>query len=136
MSDMKSMAEENKRLNKRVYQIYRELELNLRIKPRRRLVREKPDKLSVPEIPNETWSRWVLWPIGLATGEHFVHSMYSTILTREGLGIEVDVSLPSERVTRALDHIIEWRGKPKVIRWDNGPEYITETWLRGLVNMG
>ena len=27
---------------------------------------------------------------------------------REGLGIEVDVSLPSERVTRALDRIIEW----------------------------
>jgi putative transposase len=26
---------------------------------------------------------------------------------REGLGIEVDVSLPSARVTRALDHIIE-----------------------------
>lgn len=28
--------------HKRVYRIYRELELNLRIKPRKRLVREKP----------------------------------------------------------------------------------------------
>ena len=33
---------------------------------------------------------------------------------REGLGIEVDFSLPAERVIRALDQIIEWRGK-----WDN-----------------
>ena len=29
---------------------------------------------------------------------------------REGLGIEVDFSLPAERVVRALDQIIEWRG--------------------------
>jgi len=33
---------------KRVYRIYRELELNLRIKPKRRIKRDKPDALSVP----------------------------------------------------------------------------------------
>ena len=43
---------------------------------------------------------------------------------REGLGIEVDFSLPAERVIRSLNQIIEWRGKPKRIRSDNGPEYI------------
>lgn len=42
---------------------------------------------------------------------------------REGLGMEIDFSLPAERVTRALDNIIEWRGKPAEIRCDNGPEY-------------
>ena len=46
---------------------------------------------------------------------------------REGLGIEVDVSIPAARVTRTLDNIIEWRGKPKVLRCDNGPEYISGT---------
>lgn len=45
---------------------------------------------------------------------------------REGLGIEVDFSLPAERVTRALDQIMEWRGKPEALRCDNGPEYIGE----------
>ncbi len=44
---------------------------------------------------------------------------------REGLGIEVDRSLPSLRVIRTLERIIEWRGKPKAIRCDNGPEYVT-----------
>ena len=29
---------------------------------------------------------------------------------REALGIEADFSLPSERVTRSLEQIIEWRG--------------------------
>ena len=30
---------------------------------------------------------------------------------REGLGIDVDLSLPSLRVIRSLEQIIEWRGK-------------------------
>lgn len=44
---------------------------------------------------------------------------------REGLGIEVDFSLPSERLIRLLDRIIEWRGKLQAIRCDNGSEYIS-----------
>ena len=42
--------------HKRIYRIYRELELNLRIKPKKRLVREKPEPLSVPDKINQTWS--------------------------------------------------------------------------------
>ena len=45
---------------------------------------------------------------------------------REGLAIEVDLSLPAERVIRTLNQIIEWRGKPKRILCDNGPEYISK----------
>lgn len=41
--------------HKRVYRIYRELELNLRIKPRRRLKRDKPDALAVPTAVNQVW---------------------------------------------------------------------------------
>lgn len=33
--------------------------------------------------------------------------------------------LPAERVVRALDQIIEWRGKPQAIRCDYGPEYVS-----------
>ena len=31
-------------------------------------------------------------------------------------------SLLSERVIRVLEQVIEWRGKPKTIRCDNGPD--------------
>jgi putative transposase len=41
--------------HKRVYRIYRELELNLRIKPKKRLVREKPEPLAVPMAINNCW---------------------------------------------------------------------------------
>jgi putative transposase len=42
--------------------------------------------------------------------------------TREWLGLDVDTSLSSRRVTRKLDQIIEERGMPESIRCDNGPE--------------
>jgi putative transposase len=44
---------------------------------------------------------------------------------REGLGTEVDFSLPTERVIRSHTSIIEWRGLPGAIRVDNSPEYIS-----------
>lgn len=110
--------------HKRVYRIYRELELNLRIKPRKRLKREKPEKLAVPEHPNDTWSMDFMAD-QLTTGRTFRTFNVLDDFNREGLGIEVDLSLPSERVKRSLDQIIEWRGKPRMIRCDNGPEYIS-----------
>lgn len=110
--------------HKRVYRIYRELELNLRVKPRKRLIREKPDKLVVPQQPNETWSMDFMAD-QLSNGKIFRTFNVLDDYNREGLGIEVDTSLPSARVIRALEHIIEWRGKPKTLRCDNGPEYIS-----------
>ena len=44
---------------------------------------------------------------------------------QECLAIKVDRSLPSKRVIRALEQVIEWRGKPAALRCDNGPEYIS-----------
>jgi hypothetical protein len=40
----------------RVYRIYKDLELNLLIKPLKRLVRDKPEALTVPEGINQVWS--------------------------------------------------------------------------------
>ena len=47
--------------------------------------------------------------------------------SRQGLGIEVDLSLPSLRIQRSLEQIIEWRGKPAAIRLDNGTENIAQS---------
>ena len=110
--------------HKRVYRIYRELELNLRIKPRKRLVREKPEPLAVPTAINQVWSMDFMHD-QLEDGRCF--RLFNVIddFNREALGIEIDFSLPAERVIRALEQIIEWRGKPAAIRCDNGPENIS-----------
>jgi len=111
--------------HKRVYRIYRELELNLRIRPRKRLKRDKPDALAVPDTINECWSMDFMHD-QLGDGRSF--RLFNVIddFNRQGLTIEADFSLPAIRVIRALDQVIEWRGKPKRIRSDNGPEYISQ----------
>jgi len=110
--------------HKRVYRIYRELELNLRIKPKKRLVREKPAALKVPQKINEVWSMDFMHD---QLGDQRPYRLFNVIddHNREALGIEADLSLPTERVISSLNQIIEWRGKPAAIRSDNGPEYIS-----------
>ena len=110
--------------HKRVYRIYRALELNLRIKPKKRLVRATPQPLMVPDRINAVWSMDFMHD-QLADGRAFRLLNVIDDFNREGLGIEVDFSLPALRVIRTLDRIIEWRGKPQAIRCDNGPEYIS-----------
>ena len=44
---------------------------------------------------------------------------------REGLAMNIDFSLPADRVIRSLNQVIAERGKPIHIRCDNGPEYIS-----------
>ncbi|ATG37857.1 hypothetical protein PhaeoP23_03781 (plasmid) [Phaeobacter piscinae] len=98
-----------------MYRIYRALELNLRIKPRKRLRREKPDELAVPEAPNEV-SSMDFMADRRGDGRQFRLLNVLDDFNREGLGIEIDLSLPAERVVRALNQIIEWRGAPGRIR--------------------
>ena len=121
--------------HKRVYRIYRELELNMRIKPKKRLKRDRPDALAVPFQPNAVWSMDFMAD-RLDDMRAFRLLNVVDDFNREGLGIEVDFSLPAERVTRSLDRIIEWRGSPQVIRVDNGPEYISGQLLRWAEDRG
>ena len=62
---------------------------------------------------------------GLTDGRGF--RLFNVIddYNREALTVEVDFSLPTERVIRSLNQLIEYRGKPVQIRCDNGPEYIS-----------
>ena len=110
--------------HKRVYRIYCELELNLRIKPKRRIKRNKPVPLAVPDKINQSWSMDFMHD-SLTDGRGF--RLFNVIddYNREALTVEIDFSLPAGRVIRSLNQLIECRGKPVQIRCDNGPEYIS-----------
>lgn len=110
--------------HKRVYRIYQQLELNLRIKPKRRIQREQPKVLDVPSCANEVWSMDFMSD-ALADGRTLRTFNVMDDYNREGLSIDVDLSLPSQRVIRALEQVIQWRGKPQRVRCDNGPEFIS-----------
>lgn len=111
--------------HKRVYRIYRELELNLRIKPRRRITRDKPLALGTATATNQVWSMDFMSD-SLVDGRLLRTFNVIDDYSRESLCVDVDLSLPSNRVIRSLEQIIEWRGKPSAIRADNGPEYIAQ----------
>ena len=51
---------------------------------------------------------------------------------REVLAIEVDTSLPAERVIRVLEQVTAWRGQPQAIRLDNGPEFLADRFATGV----
>lgn len=112
--------------HKRVYRIYCELSLNIRIKPRKRLKREKPEPLSVPAYSNESWSMDFMHD-QLADGRSVRLLNIIDDFNREALVLEADFSLPAIRVVRTLEQLIEWKGKPCAIRCDNGPEYAGST---------
>ncbi len=85
-----------------MYRIYRELELNLRIKLRHRIKRDRPDELSEPVAINQVWSMDFMSD-SLEDGRRFRTFNVLDDYNREGLGIEVDFSLPSDRVIRTLE---------------------------------
>jgi putative transposase len=52
------------------------------------------------------------------------------------LAIEVETSLPAERVIRVLEQVVAWRGRPQAIRLDNGPELIAEHFMTWCAERG
>ena len=112
--------------HKRAYRICKELELNLRIKPKCRIKRDKPEALSVPEAINQVWSMDFMSDT-LNDARSIRTFNVIDDFNREELGVDVDLSLPSSRVIRSLEQVIEWRGKPLALRCNNGPEYISQT---------
>lgn len=116
--------------HKRVYRIYRELELKLRIKPRKRLVREKPEPLSVPSVINECWSMDFMHD---QLGDGRSYRLFNVLddFNREGLGIEVDLSLSVERVIRALNGVESQPRSAATL----APSTSVASWLHGQRNV-
>ena len=110
--------------HKKIYRIYCEMGLNLRVKPKKRLPNRNPQPLSQPEKINTCWSLDFMHD-SLENGRPFRTFNVLDDFNREALWIEIDTSLPATRVTRVLDMLAVWRGYPERIRVDNGPEFIS-----------
>jgi putative transposase len=118
--------------HKRIRRVYRALALHLKRKPKKRLPARTAQALAVPGQANQTWSLDFMSD-ALSNGRAFRTLNVIDDFNREALWIEVDTSLPAERVVRVLEQLLFWRGQPTRIRMDNGPELIAqrlENWAK------
>jgi len=111
--------------HKKVYRVYCEMGLNLRVKPKKRLPARFPQPLAQPQAANECWSLDFMSD-SLENGRAFRTLNILDDFNRQALWIEADTSLPAGRVIRALEMLILWRGAPQRLRLDNGPELISK----------
>jgi putative transposase len=90
-----------------------------------RIERDAPLPPAPPSAPNVVWSMDFMHD-QLSDARSYRSLNILDDFNRELLCAEIDLSLPSARVIRCLDQLIEWRGLPQAIRCDNGLVYISE----------
>ena len=117
---------------KRVYRVYTGMGLNIRRRPKKRLPARVKQALFQPGSPDQVWSIDFMHD-SLWDGRTYRLLNILDDYNREVLAIEVDTSLPAQRVIRVLERLKEQRRLPAMIRVDNGPEFISaklDHWCR------
>jgi len=111
---------------KRVYRLYREEGLSLRLKrPRRNKAAKLRQPKQLAHAMNEIWSMDFVAD-ALFDGRKLRMLTVVDLFTRECLAIEVGQSLKGEDVVRTLSDVCVQRGLPGTIKTDNGSEFISK----------
>ena len=107
--------------HKRVHRVYCALRLNLPRRTRRRVPRGERRPLEAPPVLNATWAVDYMSD-ALYDGRRFRTLNVIDEGNREGLAIDVGISLPSVRLIALLEQLVAVHGPPTALRLDNGPE--------------
>lgn len=111
---------------KRVYRLYREEGLSLRLKrPRRNKAAKLRQPKQLAHAINEIWSMDFVAD-ALFDGRKLRMLTVVDLFTRESLAIDVGQNLKGEDVVRVLTAITQERGLPRTIKSDNGSEFISK----------
>jgi putative transposase len=111
--------------HKRVYRLYREEGLGIRVKRRKKLASISRVLPSPATQPFERWSLDFLSD-SLADGRRFRILTIVDNVSRVSPAIEVGMSVAGERVGAVLERLKHTTGTPVRIAVDNGPEFISK----------
>jgi putative transposase len=107
--------------HKRVYRLYREKCLSLRLRrPRRNVSAATRERQPAATGPNERWPMDFVSD-ALFDGRRIRALTVVDAFTRKALPIDVNQGIKGEQVVEAMTRISTVRGAPRAIRLDNGP---------------
>jgi len=118
---------------KRTRRIYREANLQVRRRLKRRVALGRGIPGPIASSLNQRWSADFVQDT-LRSGRRFRALAIVDDFSHESLALEVDFSLSGARMTRVLDAIAGARGYPEVLVLDNGPENTSLSMLRWSVD--
>ena len=121
--------------HKRVHRVYCEMKLNLPRRTKKRVPKRIMSPLAAPAAHNRIWAADFMHD-ALYGGRKFRTFNVLDESNREGLAIEIGTSIPSARVVRVLERLIDLYGKPEALRIDNGPEFTASAFEEWCSNRG
>lgn len=110
----------------RVYRLYREDGLSLRLKrPRRSVSAANRERQPAASAPNEVWSMDFVSD-ALFDGRRLRALTVVDAFTHEALAIDVDQGIKGEQVVEVMKRVASLRGAPRAIRVVNGPQLVSK----------
>jgi len=109
--------------HKRTERLYREENLMLRVKRRRKMAADTRVAPPKPERRNQCWAMDFMSD-NLYNGRRFRVLNVLDSYSKDYLGFEVDTSINGNRVCNVLERIAWFKGMPEMLTVDNGPEFI------------
>jgi putative transposase len=121
--------------HKRVERLYTLEKLQVRRRRRKKIPNSERQPLVRPGAPNEVWSVDFVFD-RIASGRTLKCLVVVDDATHEAVAIVVEHNIGGEHLTRILDAICAQRGKPAVIRSDNGKEFTGKAMLTWSTRQG
>jgi putative transposase len=113
---------------KRVERLYRLEKLHIRRRRRKKIPVSERQPLIRPGAANEVWSMDFVFD-RVASGRTLKCLAIVDDATHEAVAVMAEHTIGGDHLTRILDGICSQRGKPRVIRTDNGPEFVGKAML-------
>lgn len=117
----------------KVRRVYMKLHFNKRVRLKKRVPAREKRPLVQTEGPNQMWSMDFVSDV-CESGRKFRVLNIIDDFNREAVAQEPATSIPAEKLVRFVELAISEYGKPRKIRTDNGPEFISkvfEEWCKG-----
>ena len=114
--------------HKRVERIYGEEKLQIRRRRRKKIPVSERQPLLRPGAANEVWSMDFVFD-RIATGRSLKALVIVDDATHEAVAVLAEHSIGGERLSRMMDEVCSRRGRPAVIRTDNGKEFTGKAML-------